>query len=156
MHIERLYIGLPDHCQVEHQRVELSAGAGIVGDRYFGRADEPGQNITLIEAEVLEAFALAHHRAIDFSISRRNVITRGLRLNELVGREFQLGGLRLRGVELCEPCAGLGQSLASVELPAPAIVRYFLRRGGLRADVLSSGTLSVGDGFLPSPAPTAG
>lgn len=147
MRIERLFIGTAERRQVEHTQVQVQAGTGIVGDRYFGRADEPGQNITFIEAEVLEDFARCHGRAHDLSISHRNVVTRGVRLNGLLGREFSVGGLRFKGVELCEPCMGLGQALASAELDAPAIVRFFAHRGGLRADVLVGGTLGIGDTF---------
>jgi MOSC domain-containing protein YiiM len=140
--IERIYTrpaeGVP---QQAHTQVSVVAGSGIEGDRYFGRDDEPGQNLTLVEAEVLEAY--------DLSISGRNVVTRGVRLNELVGREFMLGGLRLRGVALCEPCLGLGQALSAPGLPAAAVVKHFVRRAGLRADVLSSGTLACGAPFRP-------
>ena len=71
-------------------------------------------------------------------------MTRGVRLNELVGREFLLGSLRLRGVDLCEPCLGLGTALAAPGLPAAAVVKHFVRRAGLRADVLVGGMLVCG------------
>jgi MOSC domain-containing protein YiiM len=145
MTIERIFTSLASGgAQIEQDRVQLVAGAGIVGDRYFDRRDEPGQNISLVEAEELEAFLTAHGRPYDLSISHRNLVTRGVRLNALVGREFTVGDVRLRGVELCEPCLGFGTALASPELPAPAIVKHFFHRGGLRADVLSSGTIRCG------------
>jgi MOSC domain-containing protein YiiM len=130
--------------QTEHDCVEVIAGAGIKGDRYFGRHDEPGQNITLIEAEEIESFISEYQRTLDLSISNRNIITRGVKLNDLVGREFMIGNIRLRGVELCEPCLGLGTALASPELPAAQIVKRLLHKAGLRADVLSSGSLACG------------
>lgn len=120
------------------------AGAGIEGDRYFGAKDEPGQNLTLVEAEAIEAFQQAHGHAGDFSITGRNVVTRGVRLNDLVGRTFTLGGVRCRGVELCEPCLGLGQALQGPDLTPPQVVRWWAHRAGLRADVLAGGTLAVG------------
>lgn len=125
-------------------RITVIAGAGIEGDRYCGRHDEPGQNITLVEAEELEAFFAEQGRAADLSLAHRNLVTRGVRLNALVGREFQVGLVRLRGVELCEPCMGLGTALA-VEGWTPAqVVKRLLHRAGLRADVLSDGVIERG------------
>lgn len=130
--------------QQEHAQVRVLAGAGIEGDRYFGRHDEPGQNLTLVEAEEIEAFLQEHRRPHDLSISGRNIVTRGVRLNDLLGCDFLLGSLRLRGVELCEPCLGLGEALAAPGLPSAMVVKHFIRRAGLRADVLSGGTLACG------------
>ena len=130
--------------QVEHEQVEVVASAGIKGDRYFDKHDEPGQNLTLIEAEEIESFLREQKRTYDLSITNRNLVTRGVRLNELVGREFAVGDVRLRGVELCEPCLGLGARLASPELSAAAVLKLFVHRGGLRADVLSNGVIGLG------------
>ena len=130
--------------QTEHESVEVVAGAGIKGDRYFDRHDEPGQNITLIEAEEIESFIAEYQRVPDLSISNRNIVTRGVRLNDLVGKEFMVGNIMLRGVELCEPCLGLGKALASPELPAAHVVKRLLHKAGLRADALSSGLLARG------------
>jgi len=120
------------------------AGAGIEGDRYFDRHEEPGQNITLVEAEEIERFILEQGRPHDLSITGRNLVTRGVRLNELVGKEFTVGAVLLRGVELCEPCLGLGQALALDEFTPATVVKSFVHRAGLRADVLSTGAISVG------------
>lgn len=128
----------------EHQTVRVMAGAGIEGDRYFGRHDEPGQNITLIEVEVLERFNAEHGTQHDPSLAGRNLVTRGVRLNDWLGKEFTVGSVRLRGVELCEPCLGFGEALASTELAPPQVVKHFVNKGGLRADVLSTGEISVG------------
>ena len=84
---------------------------------------------------------------IDLSVTSRNVVTRGVRLNDLVGREFLVGSLRFRGAELCEPCLGLGEALATADLPPPSVVKRWLRKGGLRAVALSTGELSVGAKF---------
>ena len=144
MTVERIFIRQSVGPQIEHKCVEVVAGAGIKGDRYFDRHDEPGQNITLIEAEEVESFISEYQRAPDLSISNRNIVTRGVRLNDLVGREFMIGSIRLRGVELCEPCLGLGNALASPELPAAQVVKRLLHKSGLRADVLSGGFLACG------------
>jgi MOSC domain-containing protein YiiM len=145
--IERIFIRPPNgEQQVEQQRVQISAGAGIRGDRYFGARDEPGQNVSFIEAEEIEAFFARHERAVVLSSSGRNFITRGVRLNELVGKTFLVGGLRFRGVELCEPCLGFGATLSTATLTPPEVVKQWVHRGGLRADALSSGEL----GFTPT------
>ena len=148
MTIERIYTRKrPRGPQTSHERVQVVAGAGIEGDRYFDRHDEPGQNVTFVEAEAIEAFLDEHHRPLDLSITGRNVVTRGIRLNELVGREFFVGAVRFRGVELCEPCMSLGKALATPALPAAAIVKRLVHRAGLRANALSSGELVIGAKF---------
>ena len=148
MTVERIFIRpLQASSQAEQENVNVIADSGIVGDRYFGCQDEPGQNITFVEAEEIESFANEYGLAIDLSITSRNVVTRGVRLNELVGREFLVGSLRFRGVELCEPCLGLGEALATANLPPPSVVKRWLRKGGLRAVALSTGELSVGARF---------
>ena len=131
----------------EHQTVRVVAGAGIEGDRYFARKDEPGQNVTFIEAEEIESFFAEQQRSADLSATGRNIITRGVRLNDLVGTEFLVGTVRFRGVELCEPCLGLGQALATPATPPAKVVKRLVHRGGLRADALSSGEVAVGARF---------
>ncbi|MEK8051092.1 GNAT family N-acetyltransferase [Ideonella sp. DXS22W] len=137
--------------QQSHARVQVVAGQGIEGDRYFGAHDEPGQNITFVEAEQIEAFAATCGRALPPSATGRNVVVRGVRLNDLVGQTFRVGGLRFRGVELCEPCLGLGAALAADDLTPAKVVRHWVRRAGLRADALDTGPLAVGDGFSHTP-----
>jgi MOSC domain-containing protein YiiM len=145
MKVERIYTSPQSGgTQVEQDLVRVVAGSGIEGDRYFGRHDEPGQNLTLIEIEQVEAFLQEQKRPMDLSVTHRNLLTRGVRLNELVGVEFRVGEVRLRGVELCEPCLGLGAALASTALSAADVVKRFVHRGGLRADVLSSGVIERG------------
>ena len=148
MSIERIFIRPPGgNPTVERKSVRVVADAGIEGDRYFGTHGEPGQNVTFVEAEQIEAFAQAHRRPVDLSATGRNVVTRGVRLNELVGREFIVGSVRFRGVELCEPCQTLGEALASPTLSPARVVKHWVHRCGLRADALTSGELSVGAGF---------
>ena len=128
----------------EHTSVQVTAGAGIEGDRYFGRHEEPGQNVTFIEAEELESFFTEQDMPCDASASGRNIVTRGVRLNELVGVEFLVGSVRFLGVELCEPCLGLGKALATSTHPPAKVVKRLVHRAGLRADALSSGEVVVG------------
>lgn len=145
MIIERIFIcQMSGGPQIECDQVRVIAGAGIEGDRNFGHRDESGQNITLVEAEEIEAFIREQTLPNDFSITRRNLVTRGVRLNELAGRQFTIGDVSLGGVELCEPCLTFGKFNASAALPAAAVVRRFVHRAGLRADALSSGVIARG------------
>jgi MOSC domain-containing protein YiiM len=149
--VERIYTRkCPGGPQTSHERVQIVAGAGIEGDRYFDHHDEPGQNVTFVEAEVIEAFLAESGAPHDLSTTGRNIVTRGVRLNDLVGREFLVGSVRFRGVELCEPCMRLGKALASPALSATAVVKRLVHRAGLRADALSSGELVVGAMFEPA------
>ncbi len=134
-----------------HTEVRVVAGAGIEGDRYFGCHDEPGQNLTLVEAEAIERFLADHGRPHDLAITGRNLVCRGVDLNALVGREFRIGAVRLRGVELCEPCLGLGEALAGGGLRPADVVRAFVHRAGLRCDVLDDGLIAVGMALDTSP-----
>ena len=128
------------------------AGQGLDGDRYFHRRgtftkrddpDRPDRQVTLIEAEALEA-AAADGAALTPEQSRRNLLTRGVPLNHLVGREFTVGEVRLRGLRLCEPCGHL-EKLSVKDARARLI-----HRGGLRAEILSGGTLRKGDPVRPA------
>jgi MOSC domain-containing protein YiiM len=114
--------------------VRAVAGKGLEGDRKFKpNGAKPGQALTLIEAEVLEDVELTGAQ------SRRQVVVRGVRLNDLVGKRFRVGDVECLGVELCEPCLHL-QSLTR-----PGIIDDLVHRGGLNADILSDGTIAVGD-----------
>jgi MOSC domain-containing protein YiiM len=145
MSVERIFVSSASGgVQQDCEQAELRAGQGIVGDHNFGRSDHPGRNVTLVEAEEIESFCRDTSRPVDCSITRRNVVTRGVRLNELVGRRFRIGDAVLLGVELCEPCALLGRRLAHDALTPAQVVKRLLGRAGLRADVLESGTVGRG------------
>ncbi|MFF2959962.1 MOSC domain-containing protein [Streptomyces sp. NPDC057963] len=127
------------------------AGRGLEGDRNYwaGAGPRPGQrgtgrasgvcDITLIELEALQALARDTGIELTPAQCRRNVVCRGIRLNPLVGTEFQVGGVTLRGLRLSEPCARLEQ------LTRPGLVRGLLHRGGLRAEIVHGGPIRVGD-----------
>ena len=123
--------------------VRAIPGKGLEGDRYFFRQGtfykpQPDREVTLIEAEAIEA--LRREFDIDFALSgtRRNVVTRGVPLNHLVGREFWIGEVKARGLRLCEPCAHLQR------LSHPKVLPGLVHRGGLRAQILSEGMIRVG------------
>lgn len=146
MTIEHIFIspegGAP---QQSCERITLKAGAGIVGDRNFGKLDYPGRNLTLVEAEEIEHFCAQHGRVPELNRTRRNLVTRGVRLNDLVGQTFNIGAVQVRGVELCEPCEMIGATYANETLTAAAAVRAWVGRAGLRVDVLSDGEVRLGD-----------
>jgi MOSC domain-containing protein YiiM len=129
--------------------IEVVAGAGIVGDRTFGAEQRyPGQNITLIEIEAVQAFNARTGLKLRPTDPRRNIVTRDVRLNDLVGVEFRIGSAHLKGVELCEPCGTLADYLGGGVLSKRDFIREFLNRCGLRADVVKSGRIRLGDPFL--------
>lgn len=132
-------------------RTEVRAvpGRGLEGDRYFtdsGRFSEqrlPGREITeltLIESEVVQYLRLEWGLDVEEADSRRNLVTRGVALNDLVGAQFDVGEVRLRGASLCEPCVSLVRSPQHRHL-----LRALAHKGGLRAQVLSEGTIKPGD-----------
>jgi MOSC domain-containing protein YiiM len=145
MNVERIYIRPNGRApQTEEARIHVVAGKGIEGDRYFGRADEPRQIVTFVESEAIEAFLRSCDRLLDLSATGRNIVTRGVRLNDLVGKEFIVGQVRFRGVELCEPCNGFGRAMASAGVSPAQVVKRMLHRAGLRADALSTGEIKRG------------
>ena len=131
--VEAIHIG-PSDALAPVDFVRAVAGSGLEGDRHF-RADGqgPGRALTLIEAEALDDVGLTGAQ------SRRQIVVRGIRLNDLVGKRFMVGSVECVGVELCEPCLHLQK------LTRPGIIDELVHRGGLNADILTSGTIAVGD-----------
>jgi MOSC domain-containing protein YiiM len=126
--------------------VQLKAGKGIVGDRFFGfRQKQPGRNLTLIEAEVIDQFNQQFQQAIPLHATRRNIVTQGIRLNELVDKTFRLGAVLCRGVELCEPCKVMARQLSNTGLSQAEIIHAFTNKGGIRAEVLLDGIVRLSD-----------
>ncbi len=125
--------------------VRAVAGKGLEGDRYFSQtgtySNQPGsgRDVTLIEIEAIEALKRDYGIELNPGESRRNIVTRGVPLNHLVGREFKIGEVTLRGTRLCEPCSHLQK------LTYQGVMRGLVHRGGLRAEIVTSGMLQVGD-----------
>ena len=130
---------------VSRDEVRAVAGHGLEGDRYFNADgwDEPKREITLVELEAIEAANRDYDIGLTPEDMRRQIVTKGVALNHLIGREFTVGGVRCRGVKLNEPCNHL-RKLADKPLIKPMI-----HRGGLRAQILESGTIRVGDPIQP-------
>ena len=125
------------------EEVKAVTGRGLEGDRYFegtghwSKTPGVGREVTLIEIEAIEALEGERNIAITPGATRRNVVARGVPLNHLVGREFQLGAVRLRGTRLCEPCTYLES------LTQQGVLSGLIHRGGLRAEIVTGGTIRV-------------
>jgi len=125
------------------------AGKGIEGDRKYrdgkgGKKDEPEREITLIEAEAVEAVNRDYPLRIEPIETRRNILTRDVALAHLVGKTFRVGPTLLRGIMLCEPCAHLQ------DMTRKGVMRALLHRGGLRAEIVEGGPITVGDAITPA------
>jgi MOSC domain-containing protein YiiM len=132
----------------------LAAGKGLVGDRYYAGvgkfstvAATPDSEITLIESEEIQRFNELEKASRSPGEFRRNIVTAGIRLNDLVGRRFSVGAAVLEGMRLCEPCAYLAR------LVSPAVVQAMVHRAGLRARVVAGAVIRPGDKIQPRDAP---
>lgn len=125
--------------------VKVIAGIGLEGDRYFykrgtfSKKPMPGREVTLIEAEAVEAARKDYGLDVGLGDARRNIVTRGVPLNHLVGRRFKIGDATLIGIRLCEPCKHIAK------LVGPEFRKALVHRGGLRADVLEGAEIRPGD-----------
>lgn len=130
-------------------QVQAVAAQGLAGDRYFAGlgtySNNPGsgRHVTLIELEAIEGLQREYGVDIAPAQSRRNIVTRNVALNHLVGREFSVGKIILRGMRLCEPCAHLER------LSARGALRGLIHRGGLRAEIVAAGVICIGDAITP-------
>ena len=128
------------------EAVRAVPGKGLEGDRYFrqkgtysGRPGS-GRDVTLIESEAIDGLQREYGVEMAPGESRRNIVTRGVPLNHLVGREFRVGEVALRGMRLCEPCSYLERLTQK-----PGVRRGLVHRGGLRAEIVTEGVIHVGD-----------
>ena len=125
--------------------VRAVRGKGLEGDRYaaklgtYSKDPGSGRDVTLIESEAIEALQRDYHVELGAGESRRNIVTQGISLNHLVGKEFRVGEVVLRGTRLCEPCAHMEK------LTVKGALRGLIHRGGLRAEIVKGGTIRVGD-----------
>jgi MOSC domain-containing protein YiiM len=152
--VEAIHVAPEAEAEMEgKEATEALAGRGLRGDRYFrnegtfsdsegeraGESEERGRDLTLVEGEALDAIVREADVHLDPGAHRRNLTTRGVALNHLVGERFRVGEVLCRGDRLCEPCSHL--AALTVEEALPALVH----RGGLRVDILESGAIRVGD-----------
>lgn len=144
--IYEIYLAERDKAPTSLVCVEVEAGKGIVGDRYHKSegtfshklANNPKSQITFIASEEVDRFNQETGEKLGYGEPRRNLVTRGIDLESLIGRQFSIGSARFRGIERCEPCTHLAATVNEKVLP-------HLIHTGLRAEVLQSGVLTVGD-----------
>jgi MOSC domain-containing protein YiiM len=142
--VEGIFIGPKYELPTPVERVRAVAGSGLEGNRYFFQGDAPpGRALTLIAAEALAEGAAESGIELGADESRRNVLTSGIDLNALVGVRFRVGDVECVGVELCEPCTTLEG------LTRPGVIKAYVHRAGLNADILTDGEIAVGDAVEP-------
>ena len=136
-------IGIAKNSSEEIQEVKeinVSAGKGIIGDRYFNEKNEDRNQLTLIESENIDYYNDKFNLKIPYLNFRRNIVTKGIKLNDLVGKKLIIGKTEIKGIDLCRPCKSLQENLDQDN-----IVKEFLRMGGLRCAILTSSNIKVGD-----------
>jgi MOSC domain-containing protein YiiM len=148
-----IYIAPADGAPMQSRdEVRALAGKGLEGDRYADaagkysgtRIEDAKRAVTLIEREAVQGAADEYEIELAEGETRRNLVTEGVALNHLVGKEFQVGGVRLRGVDLAHPCAYLQ------DLTRPGVRKSLIHRGGLRAEIVHGGHIHLGDRVVPA------
>ena len=124
----------------EVKSIEVLENKGVVGDRHFDEFNDPYCQLSLIESENIDFYNSKYNLNIPYVDFRRNIITKGVRLNNLIGKKFLVGNVKVEGVDLCRPCRHLTEILSQGN-----IIKEFLRKGGLRCQILSSSMINVGD-----------
>ena len=124
----------------EVKSIEVLANKGVIGDRHFKDFNDPYCQLSLIESENIDYYNLKYGLDIPYINFRRNIVTKGIQLNELVGKKLKIGKVNLEGIDLCRPCKHLTEMLSQDN-----ILKEFLRRGGLRCQILSSSSINIGD-----------
>ena len=124
----------------EVKSIEVLANKGVIGDRHFKDFNDPYCQLSLIESENIDYYNLKYGLDIPYINFRRNIVTKGIQLNELFGKKLKIGKVNLEGIDLCRPCRHLTEMLSQDN-----ILKEFLRRGGLRCQILSSSSINIGD-----------
>lgn len=125
---------------VEVSSIEVLANKGVVGDRHFDEYNDPYNQLTLIESENIDYYNTKYGLDIPYKDFRRNVVTKGIQLNDLIGKKIKIGNVEVEGIDLCRPCRHLKEVLNQSN-----ILKEFLRRGGLRCQILKSSTINIDD-----------
>ena len=124
----------------EVEEINVSAGEGIIGDRYFDESTEDRNQLTLIESENIDYYNQKFNLKIPYLNFRRNIVTKDIKLNDLIGKKIIIGKTKIKGIDLCRPCKSLQKNLGQDN-----IIKEFLRKGGLRCEILTSANIKVGD-----------
>ena len=137
----KLGITKDNNKQIEEvSSIEVLANKGVVGDRHFDEYNDPYNQLTLIEAENIDYYNTKYGLDIPYKDFRRNVVTKGIQLNDLIGKRIKIGNVEVEGVDLCRPCRHLTEVLNQDN-----ILKEFLRRGGLRCQILTSSQININD-----------
>ena len=124
----------------EVSSIKVLANKGIIGDRHFKEFNDPYCQLSLIESENIYYYNVKYGLNIRYVDFRRNIVTKGINLNDLIGKKILIGTAEVEGIDLCRPCKHLTEILKQKN-----ILKEFLRRGGLRCQILSSSEINVGD-----------
>ena len=124
----------------EGKKIEVLSNKGIVGDRHFREFNDPYCQLSLIESENIDYYNIKYGLNIPYVDFRRNIVTKDIQLNDLIGKKLLIGKVHVEVLDLCRPCKHLSEILNQKN-----IIKEFLRRGGLRCQILSSSDISIGD-----------
>ncbi|MDA9662690.1 sulfurase [Candidatus Pelagibacter sp.] len=125
---------------VEVNTINLVAGKGIIGDRHFKDYNDPYNHLSIIESENIDEYNKKYNLNIPYLDFRRNIITRGIKLNNLIEKKLMIGNVNLEVIDLCRPCRHLSEKLEKDN-----IIKEFLRKGGIRCEILNDGKISTAD-----------
>ncbi len=123
---------------IETNEIDLIAGKGIVNDRHFKDYNDPLNQLSIIEGENIDEYNLKNKLNIPYLNFRRNIVTRGIKLNDLVGKKISVGSVKLEVLDLCRPCRHLSEKLCRND-----IIKEFLRKGGIRCQIMNDGKISL-------------
>jgi len=124
----------------EVNSIDVLANKGILGDRHFQEFNDPFNQLSLIESENIDYYNTKYGLSIPYVNFRRNIITKGIKLNDLIGKKILIGNVEIEGIDLCRPCKHLSEVLGQEN-----IIKEFLRRGGLRCQILTSSSIKISD-----------
>ena len=120
--------------------IDLIAGKGIIGDRHFKDYNDPYNHLSIIESESIDEYNKKYNLSIRYLDFRRNIVTKGIRLNDLIDKKILIGEVQLDVIDLCRPCRHLSE-----KLDKDNIIKEFLRKGGIRCEILNDGKISISD-----------
>ena len=125
---------------IETNEIELVAGKGVIGDRHFKDYNNPYNQLSIIESESIDEYNLKYNLDTPYLNFRRNIVSRGIELNDLIEKKISVGNVKLEVIDLCRPCRHLSEKLGRNE-----IIKEFLRKGGIRCQIINDGKISLFD-----------
>ena len=125
---------------IDVTQINLVAGKGIIGDRHFKDYNDPFNQLSIIESENIDEYNLKYKSNIPYLNFRRNIITKGIKLNDLVEKKIKIGSIELEVIDLCRPCRHLSEKLNRND-----VIKEFLRKGGIRCQIINNGKIYLGD-----------